>query len=687
MEETVSEVEDRRKEIMVLSDIALIVDCPHSTAPDEGEGYPLIRTPNIGKGRLLLDGVHRVSKEVYDLRNKRIIPQENDILFAREAPAGNAAIISGGQQVCMGQRTVLIRPDLKKVNPHYLVYYILAPKQQSRLLGYSHGATVGHVNIPDIKNLEINIPELTAQNKIANILMTLDECVDNNNKRIRILEQMAENLYKEWFVRFRFPGHEDVEFVTGKPRSWEPTKLEEIINIDRGLSYSLEEIDCDEGTDLINLKNIQAFGGFRIDGTKKYSGKYKEQHIVQRGDLVMGVTDMTQDRRTVGAVALIPVIHNTSVISADLIKISSKLNNVYLYCMFKYGDVSRYRFTNNNHLAYFVAREINRNYHETGDDSDLLHILHNACFGINADILMFISYITDNVRILNLILQIAVSYTEEWEEFDFGERLPKFLQENRIHRVSLPPQNAKDIEKKIEIDSERKAQEKLKVIDIYDYDDDKADELMNKIIRSLQLLVVVSRCLPNFEHLMKKEDKSRFVNAIYTMPNKIFNVWAQIADKELDEIVAFFKEQRKDYFIRQKTVSDQDIIKALQWAAMSLLLELYGLPAFLATKEHTVRYLNDFDYSEKETYELEHLLMMERQSSPRSFINEAKRLNNKELGIIFATMLKRIVGHALVFKDELDYSDRQQLQAKFFPGSESKKKFLLERVRSKKREE
>ena len=96
---------------MILSDIAIIFDCPHSTAPDEGDGYPLIRTPNVGKGRLLLDGVHRVCEETYRIRNKRATPRENDIIFAREAPAGNAAVITKDQYVCLGQRTVLIRPN------------------------------------------------------------------------------------------------------------------------------------------------------------------------------------------------------------------------------------------------------------------------------------------------------------------------------------------------------------------------------------------------------------------------------------------------------------------------------------------------------------------------------------------------------------------------------------------------
>ena len=228
---------------MILSDIATIFDCPHSTAPDEGEGYPLIRTPNIGRGRLILDGVHRVCKDVYDLRNKRAIPQLNDIIFAREAPAGNAAVITEGQFVCLGQRTVLIRPNPSFVDAHYLVYYLLAPKQQIKLLGYSHGATVGHVNIPDIAKLPIELPELHVQRKIASIIEHYDNLIEVNNKRIKVLEQMAENLYKEWFVRFRFPGHETAEFENGIPKGWNVCRFSSIANV---LSGGTPSTDHDE---------------------------------------------------------------------------------------------------------------------------------------------------------------------------------------------------------------------------------------------------------------------------------------------------------------------------------------------------------------------------------------------------------------------------------------------------------
>ena len=108
----------------------LIVDCPHSTAKDEGSGYPLIRTPNVGRGRLKFDGVHRVSYETYCARNERAVPQTDDLILAREAPVGNVAIIKKGQQVCLGQRTVLIRPNKKIVESNFLVYYLLSPQMQ-----------------------------------------------------------------------------------------------------------------------------------------------------------------------------------------------------------------------------------------------------------------------------------------------------------------------------------------------------------------------------------------------------------------------------------------------------------------------------------------------------------------------------------------------------------------------------
>ena len=206
---------------MILSDVCeFIVDCPHSTAPDEGKGYPLIRTPNVGKGRLDLNGVHRVSESVYKQRIQRGAPRANDLIFAREAPAGNVALVQENQAVCLGQRTVLIRPNVQKVNPQYLVYYLLSPKPQYELLGTANGATVAHVNLPAIRNLKIELPEKSVQDKIGTILVTYDDLIENNQKQIKLLEEAAQRLYKEWFVDLNFPGHENTKIVDGVPEGW-----------------------------------------------------------------------------------------------------------------------------------------------------------------------------------------------------------------------------------------------------------------------------------------------------------------------------------------------------------------------------------------------------------------------------------------------------------------------------------
>jgi type I restriction enzyme, S subunit len=131
------------KSINLLSDLCLlIVDCEHKTAPLSTDGYPSIRTPNVGRGRLELDDVNRVNAATYKAWTKRAVPQPNDLIIAREAPVGNVAIIQQHEEVCLGQRTVLVRPDPAKVDPAFLCYFLLGDYVQSRFRAAATGATV-----------------------------------------------------------------------------------------------------------------------------------------------------------------------------------------------------------------------------------------------------------------------------------------------------------------------------------------------------------------------------------------------------------------------------------------------------------------------------------------------------------------------------------------------------------------
>ena len=323
-----------------LNDICeLIVDCPHSTEPDEGQGYPIIRTPNIGAGYLNLDGVQRVGEEAYNRRNVRAIPQAGDLILAREAPAGNVGIIPDGIKVCLGQRTVLIRPDRRQVYPYYLNYYLNAPKQRHRLLSNSNGATVSHVNMPIIRNLPVDLPDLDTQRCIADVLAAYDKLIENNRKQIKLLEETAQRLYKEWFVDLRFPGHETTPIHNGIPEGWTKGSLLDLADVVRGCSYSSDQIVAGNRT-LINLGNLTPFGGFRFGYEKPFSGKARPDQTVCQGDVVMGLTE--QATGLAGYAALLPCVPTDSVISADLVKLSPRegVPRLFVYALLQYGRLS-----------------------------------------------------------------------------------------------------------------------------------------------------------------------------------------------------------------------------------------------------------------------------------------------------------------------------------------------------------
>ena len=259
-----------------LKDICeFIVDCPHSTAKDEGSGYPLIRTPNVGKGRLILQGVHRVNEQVYKTRNERATPSTGDIILAREAPVGNAAIIMPGQKVCLGQRVVLFRVKKEIANPMFLVYYLLSNEVQHKLKNNANGAVVAHLNMDEIRNLAITLPRIDIQNKIAAILSSIDDKIEVNRKINENLEQQAQALFKSWFVDFEpFKNGEFVESELGMiPKGWRVGTLKEIADIIMGTSPSGSSYNT-EGIGDVFYQGRAEFG-FRFPKRNMYTTEAK----------------------------------------------------------------------------------------------------------------------------------------------------------------------------------------------------------------------------------------------------------------------------------------------------------------------------------------------------------------------------------------------------------------------------
>lgn len=293
------------------------------------------------------DAVYLAPDDRYD----KFILKTNDILIQTVGSWANNPNSIVGKVVRVPKQcdSAYLNQNIVRIIPNndfdntYLFYALKANQFSTYCVLRGQGAAnQASITLDTIFRFKFKVHNFAEQKRIADILSVYDNLIENNNKRIKLLGQMAENLYKEWFVRFRFPGYEDEHFIEDIPSSWRYVQLGDIALFDRGISYSSDEINCDDGINLINLKNIQSYGGFRRDGTKQYNGKYKDSQIVQPGDLILGVTDMTQDRRTVGSVALIPQISGTSVISADLVKVNLKVPNVFFYCMCRYGFYSKY---------------------------------------------------------------------------------------------------------------------------------------------------------------------------------------------------------------------------------------------------------------------------------------------------------------------------------------------------------
>lgn len=205
----------------------------------------------------------------------------------------------------------------------------------------SQGTAQDNLSWKKLSTIKFPMPSIDIQNKIVDILSAYDDLIENNQKQIKLLEEAAQRLYKEWFIDLRFPGHENVEIVDGIPEGWNIRPFNEVFSYVRGKSYKSSELSESEGVLLVNLKNINAFGGYKRNAEKRYIGTYKADQRLDAGDIVMGVTDMTQERRLVGHVAIVPNLGENMIFSMDLIKLIPKaVTGSYLYSAMRFGRYS-----------------------------------------------------------------------------------------------------------------------------------------------------------------------------------------------------------------------------------------------------------------------------------------------------------------------------------------------------------
>jgi uncharacterized protein YkwD len=188
--------------------------------------------------------------------------------------------------------TTLWVKDFHGNDPRFAYYFL----KTMQLETYDAGASNPTLNRNHIHTLPIHYPSLPLQRKIASVLSAYDDLIENNTRRIEILEEMVQVIYREWFVHFRFPGHEKVQMVDSElgpiPEGWSVKKVSEVASVYRGRSYRSADIVEEGGLPFLNLKCVDRDGGFRREGIRRYQGPYKETQTAITGDIIMAVTDL-----------------------------------------------------------------------------------------------------------------------------------------------------------------------------------------------------------------------------------------------------------------------------------------------------------------------------------------------------------------------------------------------------------
>lgn len=219
-----------------------IVDCVNKTAPtsDAPTPYKMLRTSDIREGKINLENLNCVTKEVYEKWTRRGKLQKGDVIFTREAPLGEVGLVREEKNYFLGQRLVLFRANDKICDGRFLMYSLLWHDNKQAIISKGVGSTVAHLRVPECENIEIKAPDLDIQHRIADILSAYDDLIENNQKQIKLLEEAAQRLYKEWFVDLCFPGHENTEIVDGVPEGWNEKTLSQVANVIMGQSPKSE---------------------------------------------------------------------------------------------------------------------------------------------------------------------------------------------------------------------------------------------------------------------------------------------------------------------------------------------------------------------------------------------------------------------------------------------------------------
>ena len=222
-----------------------------------------------------------ISEEGLNHSAAKLIPANSVIVAMYGVTAGKSAIA----KIPLTTNQACCNLIIDEEKAHYQYVYHFLKLQSDNLNKLANGGAQQNLNSIIIKKFKINLPSLEIQRRIASILSAYDNLIENNNRRIRLLEQMAENLYKEWFVRFRFPGHEKAEFENGLPKGWSLKNLFDVADVSYGYAFK-SDLFCNDK----NLNAVVRIRDIQDNHTDTYTSEVcDDKYLIEENAILVGM--------------------------------------------------------------------------------------------------------------------------------------------------------------------------------------------------------------------------------------------------------------------------------------------------------------------------------------------------------------------------------------------------------------
>lgn len=308
-------------------------------------GVPFLRSLNVKPFSIVSDDLKYISKEFSESIAKSIL-HEGDIIIVRTGIPGTCVVVPAEYDGCNCSDVVIVHPNREMVDENYLAAYINIWGQR-QVQNNKVGAIQKHFNISAATEMLVYLPSIEVQKKYAKIILALNKKINNNLLLCTELESMAKTIYDYWFLQFDFPDENgnpyrqsggkmvwNEELKREIPEGWETISLQNNYFVDRGVSYTSEDIASSDGIPMLNLACVDINRKYR-DGQLKYTkGNVPSDKKLHGGEMLIACTDLTRNRNIIGCPILVPADGLEYTYSMDLARVKSSNKNLldmYLY--------------------------------------------------------------------------------------------------------------------------------------------------------------------------------------------------------------------------------------------------------------------------------------------------------------------------------------------------------------------